>query len=68
MIAEDKSMLESLVNFEEIFLAGLTEHTKAVYNAKDFMKKFFEFLDPTDHSTSISIVHFFSHLIDLKVN
>jgi hypothetical protein len=45
LISEDKSMLESLVNLDEIFVAGLTEHTKAVYNEKDFMKKFF--LDPS---------------------
>jgi hypothetical protein len=30
------------------------------------MKKFFQFLDPSEHSTSISLMHVFRYLFDLK--
>jgi hypothetical protein len=32
------------------------------------MKKFFQFLDPSEHSTSISVMHVLRYLFELKVD
>ena len=62
LMAEDKTMLQNLVNFEEIFLVGIPkqiselssdEQRKSTEKRQDFIKKLLLFLDPNDPSTSI---------------